>query len=57
LPALATLPKELARELVNSLGMKLVLIPTGKFLMGSPDSEADHRGRRTVAASVPCLSP
>jgi formylglycine-generating enzyme required for sulfatase activity/tetratricopeptide (TPR) repeat protein len=27
------------RELVNSLGMKFVLIPAGKFLMGSPDSE------------------
>lgn len=27
-------------KLVNSIGMKLVLIPAGEFLMGSPDSEA-----------------
>jgi formylglycine-generating enzyme required for sulfatase activity len=27
------------REIVNSLGKKMVLIPAGKFLMGSPDSE------------------
>jgi formylglycine-generating enzyme required for sulfatase activity len=37
---LATLPKELARELVNSVGMKFALIPAGTFFMGSPDSEA-----------------
>ena len=29
-------------ELTNSIGMKLVLIPPGKFLMGSPDDEADR---------------
>jgi formylglycine-generating enzyme required for sulfatase activity len=27
----------------NSLGMKLVLIPAGKFMMGSPESEKDRR--------------
>ena len=40
---LATLPKELAREFVNSLnslGMKFAIIPAGKFVMGSPGSEA-----------------
>ena len=26
----------------NSLGMRFVLLPAGKFLMGSPDSEADR---------------
>src|SRR5262249_21342084 len=27
------------RDVVNSLGMKLVLIPPGRFLMGSPEGE------------------
>jgi formylglycine-generating enzyme required for sulfatase activity len=31
----------LPKETKNSLGMKLVLIPPGKFLMGSPDSDND----------------
>jgi formylglycine-generating enzyme required for sulfatase activity/serine/threonine protein kinase len=30
----------LAREITNSIGMKLVLIPPGKFQMGSPQNEA-----------------
>jgi hypothetical protein len=30
----------LAKEIVKSLGMKLMLIPAGKFLMGAPQSEA-----------------
>ena len=29
------------RLTVNSIGLKLVLIPTGEFLMGSPDSDRD----------------
>ena len=33
---------ELAKEFTNSIGMKLVLIPAGTFLMGSPESEADR---------------
>jgi eukaryotic-like serine/threonine-protein kinase len=41
-----TLPLHLAtpaaREVVNSLGMKLVRIPGGRFLMGSPPEEADR---------------
>jgi formylglycine-generating enzyme required for sulfatase activity len=28
-----------AKEITNSIGMKLVLIPAGEFLMGSPDSD------------------
>ncbi|MFM9114877.1 MAG: formylglycine-generating enzyme family protein, partial [Planctomycetota bacterium] len=31
---------DLAQEITNSIGMKLVLIPKGKFLMGSPETEA-----------------
>jgi uncharacterized protein (TIGR02996 family) len=30
------------RRLTNSIGMQLVLIPPGKFLMGSPESEAER---------------
>src|SRR5207302_1934517 len=29
------------KEIVNSIGMKLKLIPAGEFLMGSPDSDKD----------------
>ncbi len=35
------LPKPLARELKNSLDMKMVLIPKGRFQMGSPEGEKD----------------
>ncbi len=31
---------KLEKEITNSFGMKLVLIPAGKFTMGSPDGEA-----------------
>ena len=34
----ASAPK---KEITNSIGMKLVLIPAGEFLMGSPDSDKD----------------
>jgi formylglycine-generating enzyme required for sulfatase activity len=39
---------ELVKEVTNSIGMKLVLIPAGKFTMGSPQEERD-----TALASVP----
>jgi formylglycine-generating enzyme required for sulfatase activity len=29
------------REIINSIGMKFVLIPAGEFLMGSPDTDKD----------------
>ena len=32
------------KELTNSIGMKLVLIPKGSFIMGSPTSEKGRRG-------------
>jgi formylglycine-generating enzyme required for sulfatase activity len=35
------------RAFTNSLGMKLVLIPPGKFLMGSPASELERDGDET----------
>jgi formylglycine-generating enzyme required for sulfatase activity len=31
------------KEVVNSIGMKLVLIPAGKFLMGSPKGEEERQ--------------
>jgi formylglycine-generating enzyme required for sulfatase activity len=31
-----------AKEVTNSIGMKLRLIPPGKFLMGSPETEAER---------------
>jgi formylglycine-generating enzyme required for sulfatase activity len=34
-------PVEPPRQITNSIGMKLVLIPSGEFLMGSPDSDKD----------------
>ncbi len=33
----------LPKEITNSIGMKLVLIPAGKFVMGSPASEANRQ--------------
>ena len=30
-----------SQTITNSIGMKLVLIPAGEFLMGSPDSDKD----------------
>lgn len=38
----ATPAPEQVREITNSIGMKLVLIPAGKFKMGSPESEMYH---------------
>jgi formylglycine-generating enzyme required for sulfatase activity len=34
--------QEAAKEITNSIGMKLVLIPAGKFVMGSPANEAER---------------
>jgi formylglycine-generating enzyme required for sulfatase activity len=41
-PVLLAVTNEPPREITNSIGMKLVLIPTGKFMMGSPASEKDR---------------
>ena len=32
-------------EMTNSIGMKLVLIPPGEFLMGSPEGEVGRQAR------------
>jgi formylglycine-generating enzyme required for sulfatase activity len=34
--------QDAAKEITNSIGMKLVLIPAGKFVMGSPVTEAER---------------
>jgi serine/threonine protein kinase len=36
-------PPALAPEIINSIGMKLVLIPPGRFVMGSPPKEDGHQ--------------
>jgi sulfatase modifying factor 1 len=38
----AAAPDEPVREIVNSIGMKLVSVPAGKFLMGSPKEESER---------------
>ncbi len=36
------------QEIVDSIGMRLVLIPTGSFNMGSPEEEAGRRSNETL---------
>jgi formylglycine-generating enzyme required for sulfatase activity len=48
--------KETASSIENSIGMKLVRIPAGQFMMGSPDDEKD-RDRDEVAHSVQITRP
>ena len=54
---LASLDKELPHELVNSIGMKLVLIKPGTFLMGSPTNDpwgvADEQPQHSVEITRP----
>ena len=38
----ATRGQEAGKVITNSIGMKLAVIPAGKFMMGSPASEADR---------------
>jgi formylglycine-generating enzyme required for sulfatase activity len=35
-------PSAQPHEIINSIGMKLVLIPAGEFMMGSPQEEKDR---------------
>ena len=39
--------QDAAKEVTNSIGMKLVRIPAGKFVMGSPANEAERDARET----------
>ena len=51
------IPKELTLDLGNKVTMKLVLIPAGKFLLGSPEGEKGRQGyaepQREVTISKP----
>jgi uncharacterized protein (TIGR02996 family) len=44
-------------ELVNSLGMRLALVPAGKFRMGSPTTEADRSGDEGPLHEVEITQP
>ncbi len=39
-------PKAMPKTITNSIGMKLVLIPAGEFMMGSPDSASYARHKK-----------
>jgi formylglycine-generating enzyme required for sulfatase activity len=43
LPAYTVKDKDDVKAITNSIGMKLVRIPVGKFLMGSPKDEKDRK--------------
>jgi formylglycine-generating enzyme len=49
----ATKPKELVLDLGNKVTLKLVLIPAGKFIMGSPEEEKKAAVKEAVAAGIP----
>jgi formylglycine-generating enzyme required for sulfatase activity len=51
---LEVLPPEVPppAQLTNSLGMRLVLVPAGTFLMGSPRNETERRGNEPLPHEV-----
>jgi len=52
-----TVPVEPPKQMTNSIGMKLVLIPAGEFLMGSPDSDKDANDGEKPQHSVRITRP
>jgi formylglycine-generating enzyme required for sulfatase activity len=50
-------PIEPPKVITNSLGMKLVLIPAGEFLMGSPDSDTYARAHEKPQHRVRITQP
>jgi formylglycine-generating enzyme required for sulfatase activity len=48
---------EPAKAVTNSVGMNLVLIPAGSFLMGSPDSDQDAQGNEKPQHPVRITRP
>ena len=50
-------PKALTLDLGNGVSMKLVLIPSGKFMMGSPDSEETRKTNETPRHEVTISKP
>jgi len=47
------IPKELTLDLSNKVTMKLVLIPAGKFMMGSPNEEQVRFRKDAIVAGLP----
>ncbi len=50
-------PPARTNEVVNSIGMRFVLIPPGKFLMGSPDSEEGRNENESPLYEVEITRP
>ena len=51
------IPKETTIQLGENVSMKLILIPAGKFTMGSPDSETDRDGDEGPQHEVTITKP
>jgi formylglycine-generating enzyme required for sulfatase activity len=51
------MPKEIDLGLSNNVAMKLVLIPAGKFMMGSPDNETRHQAAEGPQHEVTISKP
>lgn len=47
----------LAKNVTNSIDMKLVLVPAGKFLMGTPDAEPNHKANEAPLHEVTISRP
>jgi formylglycine-generating enzyme required for sulfatase activity len=45
------------KEFTNSIGMKLVLIPSGEFMMGSPETEKEHWDHEVPQHKVKITKP
>lgn len=55
-PKVPNVSKPTERIIENSIGMRLVLLPAGEFVMGSPDSEEDRQegeGQHRVCITKP----
>jgi formylglycine-generating enzyme required for sulfatase activity len=53
----APVPRDLPREVTNSVGVRLVLVPAGTFVMGSPDTEAERAADEGPAHKVAIPRP
>ncbi|HUW83277.1 MAG TPA: SUMF1/EgtB/PvdO family nonheme iron enzyme [Phycisphaerae bacterium] len=51
------IPKETTIQLGENVSMKLILIPAGKFTMGSPDSETGHQSDEGPQREVTITKP